>query len=166
MKKFSILAVSFLATLLFACSSSESAETPKSKGTPAREARTLRVSGYIARPDSTTGTYSASGELVAKNRVELKTETSGRLVKLYASDGARVSKGALLAKLDDSELRANLKSANATLELAKKKESRTRALFDWNPRKMPSSRRKLRRNFSKRRFQRRNFGRRFRENSA
>lgn len=130
MKKFSILAVSFLATLLFACSSSESAETPKSKGTPAREARTLRVSGYIARPDSTTGTYSASGELVAKNRVELKTETSGRLVKLYASDGARVSKGALLAKLDDSELRANLKSANATLELAKKKESRTRALFE------------------------------------
>ena len=128
MKKFSILSVSLLAFLLFACSSSESADD--SKGSSARAMRTLRVSGYIARPDSTTGTYFASGELVAKNRVELKAEISGRLVKLYASDGQRVSRGFLIAKIDDSELRANLKSANATLELAKKKEARTRALFE------------------------------------
>ncbi len=130
MNKFPILAVSLLVSLLFACSSSETAEPAKSKDPSARSVRALRVSGCIARPDSATGTYSASGELVAKKRVELKTETSGRLVKLYVSDGQRVSKGTLLLKLDDSELRANLKSAIASLELAKKKEARTRALFE------------------------------------
>ncbi len=133
MKKFFVLALSILSISfgLLSCSSSDSAaDKAKSQGSPAKAQSALRVSGYIARPDSTTGTYSASGELVAKNRVELKTETSGRLVKLYASDGARVSKGTLVAKLDDSELRASLKSAKATLELAKRKEARTRALFE------------------------------------
>ena len=131
MKKFLVLTFSLLSFSLglFACSASDSAET-RSQASSAKVSRALRVSGYIARPDSTTGTYSASGELVAKNRVELRTETSGRLAKLYASDGERVSKGALVAKIDDSELRASLKSAEASLELAKKKEARTRALFE------------------------------------
>ncbi len=133
MKKFFALALSVLSFsfVAFSCSSSDSAEgKAKSQGSPSQVQRALRVSGYIARPDSTTGTYSASGELVAKNRVELKTETSGRLVKLHVSDGQRVSKGTLVAKLDDSELRASLKSAEASLELARKKEARTRALFE------------------------------------
>lgn len=117
------------ALFLLACSSPETGNS-KTKGAASRENRTLRVSGYIAKPDSTTGTYSANGELIAKKRVELKTETSGRLVKLPVSDGAKVSAGTLIAKLDDSELRANLKSAEASLELAKRKEARTKTLFE------------------------------------
>ena len=129
-KEFSFFsAISLAALFLLACSSSETGNS-NTKGAAPRADRMFRVSGYIAKPDSTTGTFSASGELIAKKRVELKTETSGRLVKLYVSDGAKVSAGNLIAKLDDSELRANLKSAEASLELAKKKEARTRALLE------------------------------------
>jgi len=90
----------------------------------------LRVSGYIAVPDSTSGTYTADGELIAKAQVDLKAETSGKLVKLYAKDGQKVSKGTLLAKLDDAELQANLKSAKTALELAEKKAARTKTLYE------------------------------------
>ncbi len=115
--------------ILSACSS----EQPKgAKGARRGDSagKLLRVTGYIARPDSTSGTYSADGELVAKDQVELKAETSGKLVKLYAKDGQKVSKGTLLAKLDDSELQANLKSASAALELAQKKAARTKTLYE------------------------------------
>lgn len=133
MKKISLFLTALLCgcLLISACSSSNSersgAPAGKSKG---GVSRIVRVSGYIARADSTTGTYAASGELVARNEVILKTETSGRLVKLYVSDGAKVSKGAPIAKIDDSELRANLKSACATLDLQKKKEARAKALYE------------------------------------
>ena len=52
--------------------------------------------------------------------------------KLYAKDGARVQKGTLLAKIDDSELRAQLKQAESNKQLAQQKYDRTKALFEKN----------------------------------
>lgn len=115
--------------ILSACSGQASSEN-KSRQAPPAGSNALRISGYIAKADSTSGTYSASGELIARNQVDLKTETTGRLVKLYVKDGQKVSKGALIAKLDDAELQANLKSAEAALDLAKKKSERTKTLHE------------------------------------
>lgn len=117
-----------LGLFLTACSSDEGAKQAKGANSPA--SKIIRITGYIAIPDSTTGTYTADGELVAKEQVNLQSETSGRLVKLYAKDGQKVLKGALLAKIDDSELQANLKSARATLELSQKKAARTKTLYE------------------------------------
>lgn len=132
-----LIAILFGCFWMVACSSDSAAngmpgKMPGKNGAPPGAAmnRTLRVTGYIAVPDSTTGTYTADGELLADAQVDLKTETSGKLVKLYAKDGQKVSKGTLLAKLDDGELQANLKSAVTTLELAEKKAARTKTLFE------------------------------------
>lgn len=118
-----------LGLFLAACSSSEEGNQANGAKSPAA-ARVLRVTGYIAIPDSTTGTYTADGELVAKDQVSLQSETSGRLVNLQIKDGQKVSKGALLAKIDDSELQANLKSTTATLDLSQKKAARTKTLYE------------------------------------
>lgn len=116
--------------MIFSACSSEQPKGVKGARRANSAGKQLRVTGYIAHPDSTSGTYSADGELVAKDQVELKAETSGKLVKLYAKDGQKVSTGILLAKLDDSELQANLKSASAALELAQKKAARTKTLYE------------------------------------
>lgn len=131
MKIYSALAAIFLGCFwIAACSSEFSSSASQKKASSANgKTRMLRVSGYIAVPDSTSGTYTANGELVAKAQVDLKAEASGKLVKLYAKDGQKVSKGTLLAKLDDAELQANLKSAKTALDLAEKKAARTKTLY-------------------------------------
>ena len=96
-------------------------------GKPARE---IAVEGYIAESHRPLKDFSAMATLEALNSVELTAATSGRLVNLYAKDGALVQKGALLAKIDDSELRAQLKQAQASADLARQKQERVKSLYD------------------------------------
>jgi len=91
---------------------------------------TLRVEGYIAKKQAMSGSFTSDGALLAMDQVDLKAETSGRLVTLYVKDGQNVAKGALLAKLDDSELRASLKQAEANLDYAQKQQARTKTLYE------------------------------------
>ena len=68
--------------------------------------RTLQVEGFVAEYKTIPADFKTSGELLSKESVELKTESAGKLLKVYPKDGAKVSKGSLIAKLDDSELQA------------------------------------------------------------
>ena len=62
------------------------------------------------------GTYlSLDGQVAPREDSTLATQASGTLVGLYANEGDRVSKGQLLAKIDDSTLRAQLAQAQARL---------------------------------------------------
>lgn len=114
--------------LLAACSGESKDLNVKKGGAPLL--RVIRVEGYVAKKRDLINHYQVTGTLFPINEVELKSETSGRLISLPVRDGALVSKGALIAKLDDSELKATLAQANAGLELAKQKETRTRALHE------------------------------------
>src|SRR6218665_3537758 len=51
----------------------------------------------------------ASGSVLANEFVEIKPEISGRLVQLNINEGNMVSEGALLAKIYDDDLQAQLK---------------------------------------------------------
>lgn len=90
--------------------------------------RSIKITGYVAEVKTYSTEFKTTGELKAEESVELKTETSGKLVKLNVKDGAKVQRGALLAKLDDSELRASKKQAEATLTLATQTKERTEKL--------------------------------------
>ena len=63
--------------------------------------RTLQIEGYVAENKTTPAEFKTSGELLSNESVELKTETSGKILKIYLKDGAKVSKGTLIAKLYD-----------------------------------------------------------------
>ena len=56
-----------------------------------------------------------SGKLVAKNRIDIFSEVSGVLRSSSFREGQRFSKGQVLAQIDDSELRANVKSQKSLL---------------------------------------------------
>lgn len=96
------------------------------------KARTVAVEGYIAQIHNANANFQTMATLEAMNSVELTAATSGRLVSLTAKDGANVKKGALLAKIDDSELKAQLKQYQSTLDLAKQKMDRTKGLAEKN----------------------------------
>ena len=116
--------------MLIACSSEQKDNSKKGSGKGRLQARTLRVEGYLAEPKQAISSSKLAGNLSAFDEVELKSEVAGKLISLKVKDGAYVKKGFLTAKINDAELQAQLKQANASLELAKQKENRTKTLFD------------------------------------
>ncbi len=139
MKKFALL---FVALFFAACGSDSNAPGgaakgaggPQGKGCPGgpggRPAREIAVEGYIAEAHESGKTFTAMATLEPLNNVQLTAAASGRLTNLYAKDGAQVQKGALLAKIDDSELRAQLKQAESNQQLAQQKFDRVKTLFE------------------------------------
>ena len=135
-----ILLVSFMSLMLAACSSEGSGKDVSGKasggksagGKGGRQARVIAVEGYIAKTHVSNKNFTTMATLEPLNSVSLTAATSGRLQKLYAKDGARVKKGALLAKIDDSELRAQLKQAESNQQLAQQKYDRVKSLFEKN----------------------------------
>lgn len=81
-------------------------------------------------------TVSANGTLNPVTLVNVGTQVSGTVRKLYVDFNDQVEKGQILAELDDSLLsaqvrqsQASLISARASLDLAKANETRMRSLF-------------------------------------
>lgn len=59
--------------------------------------------------------FSTVGEIVAADRVTLTAQSSGTVTDIPVSDGARVSEGEVLVRLDDQAQQAALASAEADL---------------------------------------------------
>lgn len=101
-----LLAVTLIAGLAFAC-------TPKESGMAYETVAVER--GTISNSVTATGTIEPITE------VEVGTQVSGKITKLYADYNSIVKAGQLLAELDTVELRATLDSRTASLESARVK---------------------------------------------
>ena len=64
--------------------------------------------------------------------VELRPESSGRLIYLNIPDGAKVKQGTVLARVNDAELQAQLEQQKSQLDLAQKTEKRLANLLKVN----------------------------------
>jgi RND family efflux transporter MFP subunit len=69
------------------------------------------------------------GTIVANNVVDVKSETSGKIVAVYVKIGSYVKAGSPLAKVDDETLRAKYLSAQVAYEKAKKDWERDQELY-------------------------------------
>lgn len=74
----------------------------------------------------------ASGTAVPNEEVELRSETSGRIVQLNIQEGGVVQKGQMIAKIKDDDLRAQLKKIQLEQTLANQIEARQKKLLDIN----------------------------------
>ncbi len=91
----------------------------------------------IARIDSLETTVTATGEIQPVYKVDVGTQVSGIVEKLYVDYNSVVKKGDLLAELDRSTLseqvnqaQASLSNAESALTLAKQNYDRIKALYD------------------------------------
>ncbi len=88
------------------------------------------ASGYVIVPTRMYDLIYSNGTLLPDEEVELSFETSGKIVAIHFSEGTRVMKGQLLAKINDRPLQAQLLKLQAQKKLTEEKEFRARQLLD------------------------------------
>lgn len=89
----------------------------------------LTVEAMIARTQSLSANIEVPGTILAYESTEIHPEISGRLVQLNVREGAFISQGALLAKLYDGDLRAQMNKLNVQLKIAEQTEKRQAELL-------------------------------------
>ena len=92
-----------ISSFLPGCSGKNKEPTNKS-GTKA-----ITVGGLIVQPLKLDNTIMATGNILANEEVELRSELPGRIISINFEEGSQVAKGVLLMKTDDRELQAQLK---------------------------------------------------------
>lgn len=115
----------FPGVIAFSCK--EKKEPPKQ-----RNSGPTVVDVIIAAAQSISSTVEANGTIVAREFVELHPEISGRLTYLNIPEGKRVTKGTVIARINDADLRAQMGKLKVQLDLAKTTEQRYGKLLQIN----------------------------------
>ena len=112
----------------FGPGSSASDADPAAVSAP-RKKSVLNVNGLVVRPQSLADGITMVGNLLPDEEVDLSFETSGKITSIEFTEGSFVSKGQLLAKVNDSQLQAQLKRLEAQMPLAEDRVFRQNALL-------------------------------------
>ncbi len=87
------------------------------------------VSAVVVKPEDFSNTISLSGSIEANEQIEIRSEVSGVVENISFSEGTYVSKGQVLLKVNDVELRAQLAQAKTKEGLSSENERRARLLL-------------------------------------
>lgn len=113
--------------LLSAC---QNEKQPVSNGNSGQPQGPTPVEGMIVTSEKIQNKIYLNGNIMANEEVQLQPEISGRVTRIYFSEGQYVNAGKLLVKLNDDELQAQLKKSEVALELAEQDENRKKQLLD------------------------------------
>ena len=75
------------------------------------------TTAMIQSPARSEAVLEASGYVVAERKAAVASKATGRLVYLGVSEGDKVTKGEIIARLEDNDVKAQLAEAKANLEL-------------------------------------------------
>ncbi|WP_159800150.1 efflux RND transporter periplasmic adaptor subunit [Flavobacterium sp. MK4S-17] len=121
------LIIAGLAALIFYRISENKAQKQQAGG---EKKAVMAVSGVIVQPREFANNLSLSGSIDANEEVDIRSEVLGIAEKIYFNEGAHVSKGQVLVKINDIELRAQSGEAATRQKLASENERRARLLLD------------------------------------
>lgn len=115
----------FLAVVSLSCASAALAQAPKNaaKG-PAKGPPAMPVKAAVAKLAPAVDEASAVGTLRADEAVTIRPEIAGRVAEIRFNEGQSVARGAVLVRLDQSELAAVAASSRAQLRLEEQKLER------------------------------------------
>lgn len=91
--------------------------------------RVLHANAVVMKPMPIVDRFHTNSTLLPSEEVDLSFETSGKITGIFFIEGTSVKKGALLAKINDARLQAQLQKLEAELKLSESKEFRQRALL-------------------------------------
>lgn len=120
--KYFLVGISFL---FLACKSKKEETTRRSQGQ-----QQVLVDVIIASPGSITNSVEANGTVIAGEFVDIRPEVSGRITYLNVNEGSRVGKGTVIARINDSDLRAQQNKVKVQLQLARTTVERYKKLLD------------------------------------
>ncbi|MEJ7586102.1 MAG: efflux RND transporter periplasmic adaptor subunit [Ferruginibacter sp.] len=84
----------------------------------------------IAEKQSISNIIEANGTVIANEYVELRPEVSGRLTYLNLQEGRLITKGTVIARVNDADLLAQVSKSRVQLDLAQKTVDRLKQLLD------------------------------------
>lgn len=87
------------------------------------------VTFYVVKGQDFSNTISLSGSIEANEQIEIRSEVSGIVETIAFTEGSAVSKGQVLFKVNDIELRAQLAQAKTKESLASENERRAKLLL-------------------------------------
>jgi membrane fusion protein, multidrug efflux system len=100
------------------------------QGPVRQQQQKLNAEGFLIVPTNMNELIYSNGTLRPDEEVDLSFETSGKIVKINFTEGTRVKKGDLLAKINDLPLQAQLEKLEVQLKMAEAKEFRQKSLLD------------------------------------
>lgn len=112
--------------LNYSCKKNPSAKTNQKEKPP------IAVDVIIASYSDFASNIEVIGSVLSEEMIELHPEVGGRIIYLNMPDGAKVSTGSILAKVNDADLQAQLQQQKVQLELAQKTEQRLAKLLSIN----------------------------------
>jgi RND family efflux transporter, MFP subunit len=104
--------------------------TEKGAATSSNRNQELSVSAMILQYDTLVDVFRTKGLLIPDEEVDLSFEMAGKITKIFFEEGSFVQKGALLAKVNDETLQAELKKLEAQKPLAQERVFRQKALYE------------------------------------
>ncbi|HVD97660.1 MAG TPA: efflux RND transporter periplasmic adaptor subunit [Cytophagaceae bacterium] len=121
------VALVFIKAKFFTPEKAKAAIADKEKKKPA-----TTVSVFVVGNTNLEDKIFANGTILANEEAELKPEVNGRVTFLYLPEGKQVTKGTLLLKLNDAEIKAQLEKIKVQLALASETEQRLKNLYQVN----------------------------------
>jgi membrane fusion protein (multidrug efflux system) len=112
-------------TLLTSCShkNNDAAQT-KGGGKP----KGVTAEAYVVKAVAYAPVYTASGQLLANESVEIHPEVAGRVTGIYFHEGSYVHKGQLLLQLNDADVRAQIRKLQTQRSLQQSTAGRSAQL--------------------------------------
>jgi membrane fusion protein (multidrug efflux system) len=123
---YSLLLIGLVGLIGYRITKNSDAKGPKDKG---KEEQPITVSGTVVRLQTFDNNLALSGSIEANEQVEIRSEVSGIVKTIYFQEGSNVSKGQVLLKVDDIELKAQLAQAKTKESLASENERRAKLLL-------------------------------------
>jgi membrane fusion protein (multidrug efflux system) len=103
-----------LAISVCAFSCKEKKEDPKKR----QDAQVPVVDVIVVTPQTIPNIVEANGSVVSGEFVEVRPEITGRLTYVNVKEGSSIARGAVIAKINDADLRAQLNKVRVQLQLA------------------------------------------------
>jgi membrane fusion protein (multidrug efflux system) len=116
-----------VAIFLISCSQG----VKKSGGTGEGRAAVLTVDGVVLKMTNLDIIYSYTGTLMANEEIDIRPEISAKVTGIFFKEGSNVTKGAILVKMFDKDLQAQLRSNKLQIELANKELDRKKELYQF-----------------------------------
>lgn len=95
-----------------------------------RKAGAIPVEALVVRTDSLQNIIYSTGSLLPNEKVELRNEVPGRITGIFFNEGSEVQKGAVLLKINDRDLQAQLSKNLVQEQMAKDDEFRKKKLLE------------------------------------
>ncbi len=123
---YSLLLIGLVGLIGYRITKNSDSKGPKDKE---KDKQPITVSGTIVHLQTFDNNLALSGSIEANEQVEIRSEVSGIVKNIYFQEGSNVSKGQVLFKVNDIELKAQLAQAKTKESLASENERRAKLLL-------------------------------------